>query len=188
MPYKPSQKCYNTITKWDGLRLTAYKDSGGLWTIGYGTTSPSVVFEGNTITKEEAETWLKIDTEEAFDIINARVKVPLPQPQAYNIGDTLFSKSTLLKKLNSKDYMGAWSEFPKCRKAGGDQNWRIAASPRPDIDPAEAAQKARNMEHLINDQLEDTGYGIECRKVIEDRVIYGTGIVNKTHAFSVKVK
>lgn len=61
--------------------------------------------------------------------------------------------------------------------AGGDQNWRIAPSPRPDIDPAEAAQKARNMERLINDQLEDTRYGIECRKAIEDRVVYGTGIV-----------
>ena len=93
-----------------------------------------------------------------------------------------------MKKLNKLDYLGAWAEPPKWREGGGDQNWCIAASPRPDIDPTEAAQKARNMERLINDQLEDTVYGIECRKAIEDRVIYGTGIVNKTHAFSVKVK
>lgn len=126
MIYKPSPKCYNIVTKWEGLRLTAYKDSGGVWTIGYGTTDPSVAFEGNTITKEVAEAWLKIDIEEAFDTINARVKVPLSQPQAdalgcliYNIGDRQFSTSTMLKKLNNKDYMGAWAEFPKWRKAGG---------------------------------------------------------------------
>lgn len=37
----------------------------------------------------------------------------------YNLGEGNLSKSTLLKKLNAKDYKGAAAEFPKWNKAGG---------------------------------------------------------------------
>ena len=38
----------------EGLRLTAYKDSGGVWTIGWGHTGPDV-HEGLVWTREQAE-------------------------------------------------------------------------------------------------------------------------------------
>ena len=126
MIYQPSNACYTIVKKWEGLRLKAYKDSKGVWTIGYGTTDTAVAFEGNTITKKVAEEYLTRDVLDAFDTINKLVKAPLSQPQAdalgcliYNIGESQFSRSTLLKKLNTKDYLGAWAEFPKWRKAGG---------------------------------------------------------------------
>ena len=50
--------------------------------------------------------------------LNTKVSVPLTQNQydalgslIYNIGETNFGKSTLLKKLNSKDYNGAADQF-----------------------------------------------------------------------------
>lgn len=126
MIYQPSNACYTIVKKWEGLRLKAYKDSNGVWTIGYGTTDTTVAFEGNTITKKIAEEYIIRDVLDAFDTINKLVKAPLSQPQAdalgcliYNIGESQFSRSTLLKKLNTKDYLGAWAEFPKWRKAGG---------------------------------------------------------------------
>lgn len=52
--------------------------------------------------------------------------VPLSQNQfdalvslVYNIGETAFSNSTLLKKLNAKDYQGAADQFPRWNKGGG---------------------------------------------------------------------
>jgi hypothetical protein len=54
------------------------------------------------------------------------VKVPLTQNQfdalvslVYNIGQTAFSNSTLLKKLNAKDYQGAADQFLRWNKGGG---------------------------------------------------------------------
>jgi lysozyme len=51
----------------EGLRLNAYKCTAGVWTIGYGHTSDrhEGVYEGLTITKEEAEHLLYLDVAEA---------------------------------------------------------------------------------------------------------------------------
>ena len=47
------------IQKFEGCRLTAYQDSIGLWTIGYGHTAG--VSEGQTITQAQACAFLKAD-------------------------------------------------------------------------------------------------------------------------------
>jgi len=48
------------IKEFEGLRLQAYKDGGGVWTIGYGTTAQAGVGiapkAGMTITEAQAET------------------------------------------------------------------------------------------------------------------------------------
>ena len=49
-----SQNGLNLIKQFEGCRLTAYKDSVGVWTIGYGHTG-GVDQSTSPITKEEAE-------------------------------------------------------------------------------------------------------------------------------------
>lgn len=61
--------------------------------------------------------------------------------------------------------------------AGGDKNWDILPSPKPDVEPGVAASAAELLEKEIEDQLTATKYGDRCRDAIKDRVIYGTGIL-----------
>lgn len=107
----------NAIKEHEGLRLKAYKDSVGVWTIGYGDTGPDVV-EGLVITKEQAENRLRKRLREFEGYVLKYVRVGLNQNQfdalvslVYNIGPTNFSSSTLLKKLNAGDYQGAADQF-----------------------------------------------------------------------------
>lgn len=111
----------------EGLRLQAYPDpaSGGHpWTIGYGHTSG--VKPGDKITEEEADAFLAEDLVWVEHTINALVKVPLTQPQfdalaslIFNIGARAFEKSTLLRLLNSGDYLGASVQFERWVHAAG---------------------------------------------------------------------
>lgn len=120
------------IQKSEGLRLKAYPDpgtGGEPWTIGYGHTSmagPPSVKRGMVITREEAEAILRRDVEKFAQGVAARIKVPVTDNQfgalvsfAFNVGLGNFAKSTLLKKLNAKDYKGAANEFMKWTKAAG---------------------------------------------------------------------
>ena len=108
----------------EGLRLTAYKDPVGIWTIGYGSTRN--VKPGMRISAEEAEQLLKMDLWRFERAVEVLVKVPLTDNQfsalvsfAYNVGEGALAKSTLLRKLNAGDYKGAAKEFGRWVKAGG---------------------------------------------------------------------
>lgn len=56
---KISEVGLNLIKKFEGCRLTAYQDSAGVWTIGYGHTSG--VKKGQTITQAQADAFLVTD-------------------------------------------------------------------------------------------------------------------------------
>lgn len=124
-----SQTGIDLIKGFEGKRLVAYDDGVGVWTIGYGTIKyPSGVRvkKGDTCTEAQAETYLKSDLVKFENAINRLVKVPLNQNQfdalasfTYNLGETNLSKSTLLRKLNAKDYKGAADQFLVWNKAGG---------------------------------------------------------------------
>lgn len=124
-----SQTGINLIKGFEGKRLVAYDDGVGVWTIGYGTIKyPNGVRvkKGDTCTEVQAETYLKSDLVKFENAINRLVKVPLNQNQfdalssfTYNLGETNLSKSTLLKKLNAKDYAGAADQFLVWNRAGG---------------------------------------------------------------------
>ena len=124
-----SQTGVNLIKGFEGKRLVAYDDGVGVWTIGYGTIKyPNGirVKKGDTCTELQAETYLKSDLVKFENAINRLVKVPLNQNQfdalasfTYNLGETNLSKSTLLRKLNAKDYKGAADQFLVWNKAGG---------------------------------------------------------------------
>lgn len=103
----------------EGLRLSTYRCQAGVLTIGYGHTGPDVI-EGMTITEEHAEDLLRDDIKFAESGVRAYATVPLAQGQfdgltdfAFNCGIGALRSSTLLKKLNARDYEGASEEFAK---------------------------------------------------------------------------
>lgn len=120
---KTSKRALQFIKDHEGLRLKSYKDAVGVWTIGYGHTSDSffTVEKGQTITNAKANELLEHDVLEAEAGIDKVLKEPLPNGNMYgavvslvfNIGIGAFGQSTLLRKLNKKDYTGAANEFGK---------------------------------------------------------------------------
>lgn len=109
------------LEQFEGLRLEAYLDSAGIYTIGFGTIKypdGSKVKKGDKITKDQAKEYKLHDLKEFESTVNTSVKVPLTQNQydalvslSYNIGSGAFKNSTLLKKLNASDYKGAAEQF-----------------------------------------------------------------------------
>ena len=101
------------IAQFEGLRLKAYKDTGGIWTIGYGSTKDPYtgkpVKEGDIISRETALDLLNKDKGQRQVAIRKLLKVPVTANQlsaltslAYNIGLGAFQRSTLLRLLNQK--------------------------------------------------------------------------------------
>ena len=108
----------------EGLRLTAYQDQAGIWTIAYGHIHG--VSMGMTCTQEQAEAWLLEDVQNAVDDVNNLVTVDLTQNQfdalvdfTFNLGCGNLEHSTLLRLLNSGDYTGAAEQFKVWDMAGG---------------------------------------------------------------------
>lgn len=131
----------------EGLELEAYPDPPGqtkIWSIGYGHRSR----QGERITAAQAEKWLAEDVAKVEDALNGALRVPTTQPQfdalvslGYNVGigddgtkpgiadpdDSGLLGSTLLRKHNAGDWLGAADEFPKWRNSGGVVNQNLVA-------------------------------------------------------------
>ena len=124
-----SDKGIALIKEFESCKLTAYQDSVGVWTIGYGWTQPvdgKPIRAGMTIKQETAERLLKTGLVSYESDVSRLVKVALTQGQfdalvsfTYNLGARSLSTSTLLRKLNASDYSGAADEFLRWNKAGG---------------------------------------------------------------------
>lgn len=117
----------NLIKSFEGLRLFAYLDKAGVWTIGYGATyylGGKPVKKGDVLSSKAAADQLFDNTIATYqDAVNHHVKVPLSQPQynsvvsfTFNEGIGALAGSTLLIKLNESDYQGAADEFLKWDK------------------------------------------------------------------------
>ena len=118
------QKGINLIKHFEGCELNAYKCPAGVWTIGYGHIKG--VSEGMSITQEQAEQMLLDELKEYENYINELVTVNLSQNQfdalvswVYNLGPANLKSSTLLKVLNSGDYVGVPDQIERWNKAGG---------------------------------------------------------------------
>lgn len=110
-------KNVDAIRDHEKLRLTAYLPTkNDVWTIGWGHTKTAK--QGMVITEAQAEQLLRDDLAWVEETLDNLVKVPLTQNQRdalgsliFNIGATNFSKSTVLRKLSAKDYLGAADAF-----------------------------------------------------------------------------
>ncbi|HEY0163577.1 MAG TPA: lysozyme [Edaphobacter sp.] len=121
--FKYSTNGLNLTKQAEGVRLTAYQDSVGVWTIGYGHTG-SDVKKGLTITEDQATTLLEADVAWAVTCVNKSVSAAINQNQfdalvdfVFNLGCANFGQSTLLRLLNEDQFEGASEEFPKWNKA-----------------------------------------------------------------------
>ncbi len=130
-----------------------YLCPAGIPTIGYGTTiypnGKKVTLKDKPITKAEAIKMLEFMVDTVYEeYVDKYVKVPLTQGQydaivdfVYNMGGGALQSSTLLKKLNAKDYHGAWLELDK---------WVMAKNPRTGKKaPLRGLQIRRDMEQAL---------------------------------------
>jgi lysozyme len=116
---KASQRTIDLIKQFEGLRLRSYQDQRGIWTVGYGHTGPEV--GPHTVWSESQANLALVGRINAIAGILTGCIVPfVSQNQfdalvslAYNIGQGAFRGSTLMKKLNQRDFEGAGEEFLK---------------------------------------------------------------------------
>ena len=121
-----SQEGIDLIKTFEGLRLQAYTDSVGIWTIGYGSTRG--VREGDHITAEEAEQRLREDLAAAETCVRSTLNmIRLTQHQfdalvsfVYNLGCRAFRNSTMARKLEMGDFDAAANQFQFWTRAGND--------------------------------------------------------------------
>ena len=114
------------VKRFEGLKLKAYKCPAGVWTIGYGHTAGVVA--GMKITKEQAEALLEEDLGNARRSVQYFVKVPLTQNQldaltsfVFNVGAGAFGRSTLVNRLNERNYSAVPVELKKWIRGGGKE-------------------------------------------------------------------
>lgn len=101
--------------------------SGAPWTVGYGSTGKDI--GADTVwALDQVKTRYQTQSADFMKKVAALVKVPISSIQlamltslAYNIGAGQggFASSTLLKLLNTGDYVGAADQFPRWNKAQG---------------------------------------------------------------------
>lgn len=112
------------VTYFEGRSLIAYLDPVGIPTICEGVTQG--VQLGDTATPQECDEKLEKELRAHAAFVDDLVKVPLKTNEyaayvsfVYNVGGTNFKNSTLLKKLNAGDHVGACKELPRWVYAGG---------------------------------------------------------------------
>lgn len=116
--YKITAEFMDKITAFEGLKLRAYRDAGGVITIGYGHTG--YIKLDTVITKQQAKIILYRDLSEYAKYINA-LAICKTQGQfealvsfTYNVGFNAFRNSTLFKKICLKaDMSEIQAEFKK---------------------------------------------------------------------------
>lgn len=118
------------IAGYEGYRSTAYIPvPGDVPTIGHGTTryeDGKTVKMGDKVTPERARILLQHDASAFARAVQRCAPVPMHPHEydafvslVYNIGESAFCKSTLVRKLNAGDYAGACREILKWDKFKG---------------------------------------------------------------------
>lgn len=153
---KISKHGIDLLIQREGFMLKPYRDSKGLLTIGVGhLLTKTERMTGRILISGEKVAWktgltsgqVRIlfdqDLDKFEDAVNRYIAIPLMQHEfdalvsfCFNIGRNAFRFSTLRKKLNHQDRMGAINEFTR---------WRKPAS----IISRRAGEQAQFMGHLF---------------------------------------
>ena len=127
---KASQACIDLIERFEGFSDKPYMCPAGKPTIGFGSTfyedGTPVKMTDAPITKERAKDIVFTVLYRKFEpFVNNMLSVPVTQNQydalidfAYNVGVGNLKSSTLMRRLQAKDYEGAANEFLRWNRAG----------------------------------------------------------------------
>lgn len=117
---KASEELVESLKAAEELRLVAYQDQAGVWTLGYGKTRYGTrkIQPGETCTAEQAEAWIRYDIAIAERIVRAALRVPLSQRQfdalvmfAFNTGTLGVRLKQALNSWNIPEVFKAWREW-----------------------------------------------------------------------------
>jgi lysozyme len=89
---RASEKAYELIKEFEGLRLTAYKCAADKLTCGWGHTGSDVI-PGMTVNETMANVWLRNDVKYTEDQISRKLKTELKQCEFDSMVCTLFNTS-----------------------------------------------------------------------------------------------
>ena len=127
---KLSDNGFRLLGELEGIVLRPYKDSAGIPTIGIGSTyyedGTKVTMKDKAITKERAIQLAKNVVKSFEARVNKSIVVPMTQNQfdamvllCYNIGESGFAKSSVVKNFNAGNLQKAADSFLLWNKAGG---------------------------------------------------------------------
>lgn len=110
----------------EGLRLKAYLDGGGVWTIGYGAIGPGIT-QGVVWTKTQAEQRFLKDAESREEQVTEMIgDAPTTQNQfdammslGYNIGMSRLATSSVMRNHKLRKYRAAAAAFLLWNKDNG---------------------------------------------------------------------
>ncbi|SNS93627.1 lysozyme [Pseudomonas japonica] len=121
---RTSEAGLDLIKRFVGLRVTAYQDVVGVWTIGYGDTTG--VRPGMVISASQADAMFRERIKSLEVDLGQLLKVPVNQGQwdalmsfALDLGLRNMGSSTLLRLLNAGNYAGAADQFLHWDRSGG---------------------------------------------------------------------
>jgi len=125
---KVNQATIDLVKKWEGFKADAYRCPAGVWTIGYGTTTPAgvglTVAKGMRITEAEAEYYLQKGLEKFASQIRPHITADINENEfgafvslAYNIGPRGFIGSSALRHFNAGDKARAAESITLWNKA-----------------------------------------------------------------------
>lgn len=125
-PTRTSTAGIEIIKGHEQWRDRVYIDAGGYPTIGWGHKLVAGESFPRPISMDEGLKILRADLAIAERAVYGGVRVPISQQQfdalvsfAFNVGAGAFAGSTLLRKLNAGDYIGASEEFKRWNMSGG---------------------------------------------------------------------
>jgi len=115
----------------EGYEPVPYKDPVGIWTVCHGHTAAGgmgAIEQGRYYSAEECAAFLDRDLQSAFAALDRHVTRALPDKTRaaivsfiFNVGETKFKNSTLLRLLNAGEGLRACDQLLRWTYAGGRQ-------------------------------------------------------------------
>ncbi len=125
-------KAVTLASSFEGLRLTPYQDSGGVWTIGRGSTRDAsgnpITSSTPAITEAQADALMARDMTAEYNAVQKMTsgfalndsQIAALTDFAYNVGSGALQRSTLMRFLSHGETFGAAQQFLVWDRAGGE--------------------------------------------------------------------